>query len=121
MRGGANATPRPTFRTTHAAPLTRPSRILWFVQSLLASGVYWTTQRILDGLVNGAAWVVRKVGLGVDTVDRRAVDGAVNGVAFSTWRSGGLLKYIQSGNVQRYAIALFGGVMLLAIGITVFR
>jgi len=91
------------------------------VQYRLASGVYWTNQRILDGLVNGAAWVVRKVGLGVDTVDRRAVDGAVNGVAFSTWRSGGLLKYIQSGNVQRYAIALFGGVMLLAIGITVFR
>jgi NADH-quinone oxidoreductase subunit L len=91
------------------------------VQYSLAAGVYWTNQKILDGMVNGAGWLARKIGLGVDTVDRRAVDGAVNGVAFSTWRSGGLLKYIQSGDVQRYAIYLFIGVAALAIVITVAR
>jgi NADH-quinone oxidoreductase subunit L len=88
------------------------------IQYRLSAAVYWTNQKILDGAVNGAAWLTRKLGLGVDTVDRRAVDGAVNGVAFSTWRSGGLLKYIQTGNVQRYAIYLFVGVAALAIIIT---
>ncbi len=78
-------------------------------------------QRILDGLVNGAGWLTRRLGIGVDVIDRRAVDGAVNGVGFSTRWSGGFLKYAQSGNVQRYAIALFGGVIVLAVLITVIR
>ena len=91
------------------------------VQYRLSAGVYWTNQRILDGLVNGAGWLTRRLGIGVDVIDRRAVDGAVNGVGFSTRWSGGFLKYAQSGNVQRYAIALFGGVIVLAVLITVIR
>jgi NADH-quinone oxidoreductase subunit L len=91
------------------------------VQYPLSAGVYWTNQRILDGGVNGAAWLTRKLGLGVDVVDRRAVDGAVNGVAFSTRWTGGFLKYAQSGNVQRYAALLFGGVVVLAVVITLLN
>jgi NADH-quinone oxidoreductase subunit L len=90
------------------------------VQYGLSSAVYWTNQRILDGAVNAAGWLARKLSLGIDQVDRRAVDGAVNGLAFSTGRTGGLLKYIQSGNVQRYAVFLFVGVAILAIAITRF-
>jgi NADH-quinone oxidoreductase subunit L len=90
------------------------------IQYGVSSAVYWTNQRILDGAVNATAWIIRKLGLGVDQVDRRAVDGAVNGVAFSTAWSGGLLKYMQSGNVQKYALALFFGVAVLAVAITVF-
>ncbi|MGH2573458.1 MAG: NADH-quinone oxidoreductase subunit L [Actinomycetota bacterium] len=90
------------------------------VQYGLSSAVYWTNQRILDGAVNAAGWLARKLSLAIDHVDRRAVDGAVNGVAFSTGRTGGLLKYIQSGNVQRYAVFLFVGVAILAIAITRF-
>ncbi len=88
------------------------------VQYSISSAVYWTNQHLLDGIVNAAAWVTRRLGLGVDRVDRRAVDGAVNGVAIGTGFSGGLLKYIQSGNVQRYAVFLFVGVAVLAIAIT---
>jgi NADH-quinone oxidoreductase subunit L len=90
------------------------------IQYPLARGVYWTNQRILDGLVNAAGWVARKLALGVDAVDRRAVDGAVNGVAFGAGATGGLLRYIQSGDVQRYAVFLFVGVAVLAIAITRF-
>ena len=46
------------------------------------------------------------------------VDGAVNGVAFSAGATGGLLRYLQSGNVQRYAVFLFVGVAIMAIVIT---
>ena len=35
------------------------------------------------------------------------IDFAVNGAAGLTGYSGGLLRYIQSGNVQRYAAVLF--------------
>jgi NADH-quinone oxidoreductase subunit L len=90
------------------------------VQYPLSAGVYWTNQKILDGAVNGAAWLTRRLGLGVDVVDRRGVDGAVNGVGHITRGSGGLLKYIQSGDVQRYAVFLFVGVVILAIAITRF-
>jgi NADH-quinone oxidoreductase subunit L len=91
------------------------------VQYRLSSAVYWTNQRILDGLVNGAGWLTRKLSLGVDVVDRRAVDGAVNGVGQFTRGSGGLLRRIQTGNVQRYAAVLFAVVAVLAVLFTVVR
>jgi NADH-quinone oxidoreductase subunit L len=91
------------------------------VQYPVAAGVYWTNQRILDGIVNGAAWLTRKLGaFTYDILDQRFVDGAVNGVGQVTRKSGGLLKYIQSGNVQRYAVFLFVGVAIAAIAITRF-
>jgi NADH-quinone oxidoreductase subunit L len=85
------------------------------VQYRLSAAVYWTNQKILDGGVNGAAWLTRKLGLGVDAVDRKGIDGAVNGVGQLTRGSGGLLKYMQAGYVQWYAAALFGGVVVFIV------
>jgi NADH-quinone oxidoreductase subunit L len=65
--------------------------------------------------VNGVAWITRKFGRATDAVDRELVDGAVNRVAIGTGWTGGLLRYIQSGNVQRYAVILFAGVAILAV------
>ncbi|HEX8100185.1 MAG TPA: NADH-quinone oxidoreductase subunit L [Actinomycetota bacterium] len=90
------------------------------IQYGVARGVDWTNQNILDGVVNAAGWLAKKLALGIDQVDRKAVDGAVNGVAIGTGATGGLLRYIQSGNVQRYAVFLFVGVAILAILITRF-
>ena len=39
----------------------------------------------------------------------------MNGAAGLTGFAGGVLRYIQSGNVQRYAVFLFAGVVALAI------
>jgi NADH:ubiquinone oxidoreductase subunit 5 (subunit L)/multisubunit Na+/H+ antiporter MnhA subunit len=50
----------------------------------------------------------------VDLFDRYAIDGAVNGVAETAGFTGGILRYVQSGNVQRYAVFLFAGVAILA-------
>jgi NADH-quinone oxidoreductase subunit L len=91
------------------------------IQYRLSSGVDWTNQNVLDGAVNGAGWMARKLSTGVDTVDQRVVDGAVRGVAFGAGATGGFLKYIQSGNVQRYALFLFVGIAILAIAITTIR
>jgi NADH-quinone oxidoreductase subunit L len=91
------------------------------IQYGLSAAVYWTNQNILDGAVNAAAWLTRKLSLGVNQVDIRGVDGAVNGVAFAAGFFGRGLRYIQSGKVQQYALILFAGVAVLAILITVIK
>jgi NADH-quinone oxidoreductase subunit L len=86
----------------------------------LSSAVYWTNQNILDGMVNAAGWLARRLGIAVNVFDQRVIDGAVNEIGATAGATGGLLKYIQSGNVQRYAAFLFVGVAILAIAITRF-
>ena len=85
------------------------------IQYKLSAAANWTNRYILDGIVNGFGWFARKLSRGVDVVDRRAVDGAVNGAAGLTGFSGGILRYLQSGSVQRYAAFLFAGVVLLGL------
>jgi NADH-quinone oxidoreductase subunit L len=85
------------------------------VQYPVARFVNWTDRNVLDGIVNGVAWLTRKFGRATDAVDRELVDGAVNRVAIGAGWTGGLLRYIQSGNVQRYAVILFAGVTILAV------
>jgi NADH-quinone oxidoreductase subunit L len=53
-------------------------------------------------------------------VDQKVIDGAVNGAGIGARRSGGLLKYLQGGDVQRYAAYLFGGVAVFAFLFTRF-
>ena len=81
----------------------------------LSAGVYWTNQHILDAAVNGVASVTVVLGRGVNWFDTHVVDGVVNGLANIAGFTGGLLRYLQSGNAQRYAAFLFTGVVVLAI------
>jgi NADH-quinone oxidoreductase subunit L len=90
------------------------------VQYGLSRAVYWTNQNILDGLVNGAAWAMRKLSGVVNDIDRYGVDGAVNGMAIGAGFFGRGLRRMQTGNVQRYAVFLFVGVAVLAVLITRF-
>jgi NADH:ubiquinone oxidoreductase subunit 5 (subunit L)/multisubunit Na+/H+ antiporter MnhA subunit len=55
------------------------------------------------------------LGRAVNGFDRSVIDRAVNGVANTAGVTGGFLRYLQSGNVQRYAAFLFTGVVVLAI------
>jgi NADH-quinone oxidoreductase subunit L len=81
------------------------------VQYPIAAATYWTNQHILDGVVNGTAFgAVVTARHTYDTVDQDIVDFMVNGAAGLTGWSGGILRYIQSGNVQRYAAVLFAAV-----------
>ena len=83
------------------------------VQYPIARGAYWTNQHIFDAVVNGAA--AGTVGLAKPTyavIDQQVIDFAVNGSAGLAGASGGLLRYIQSGNVQRYAAVLFAAVAI---------
>jgi NADH-quinone oxidoreductase subunit L len=82
--------------------------IIRTIQYPIARAVYWFDQHIIDGLVNGVAFVSRKVaGFVYDVIDQKVVDGVVNGAGFTAEESGGLLRYIQNGRVQWYAAVLF--------------
>ena len=83
------------------------------IQYPIARATYWTNQYVLDGVVNGAALGTLAVSRPTyDVLDQQVVDFAVNGAAGLTGASGGLLRYIQSGNVQRYAAVLFAGIAI---------
>jgi NADH-quinone oxidoreductase subunit L len=92
--------------------------IVYPVRDRLSAGVYWVNQNVLDGIVNGTAALARGASKVVVLFDRKVIDGAVNGVGNTARESGGILRYLQSGNVQRYAVFLFAGVMALAIVFT---
>ena len=63
------------------------------------------TKKIIFNLIGRpAAWI-----------DRNIVDGLMNGVAYTTAASSCLIKVIQSGKVQIYAIYFFGVIVALAI------
>jgi NADH-quinone oxidoreductase subunit L len=85
------------------------------VRDRVSAGVNWTNQRVIDGVVNGAAALARGMSHVIMWIDRTIVDGTVNALGQLTGTSGGLLKYLQSGNVQWYAVALFTGVIVLTV------
>src|SRR5438270_3405055 len=86
------------------------------IQYPIARAIYWFDQHIIDGFVNGVAWVCRKVANFVyDIVDQKIVDGVANGAGFTAEESGGILRYIQTGRVQQYAAVLFGAAGLFGL------
>jgi NADH-quinone oxidoreductase subunit L len=88
------------------------------IRDRVSAAVVWFDRNVVDGVVNGTARLTKDLAVGTDEFDRTVVDGAVNGVAQAAGFTGGLLRYLQSGNVQRYAAFLFVGVVVLAIVIT---
>jgi NADH-quinone oxidoreductase subunit L len=89
--------------------------IVYPVRDTLSAGVYWFNQNVLDALVDGAAVATRRLSRLVAWFDRNVIDGFVNAAGESAGEAGGLLRYIQSGNVQWYAVGLFVGVIALTI------
>jgi NADH-quinone oxidoreductase subunit L len=81
------------------------SRILW-----------WFDTWIVDGLVNGTRhFTVFALGHGSNIFDKYVVDGAVNGVAWSAKSGSMMLRRVQSGLVQNYALIMGGGIVLIAM------
>ena len=63
------------------------------------------TKKIIFNLVGKpSAWI-----------DRNIVDGTMNGIAWTTGKISVLIKGVQSGRVQSYALYFFGGIVVLVI------
>ena len=69
---------------------------------------------VIDGAVNGSAWLTERVSAISGWIDNTFVDGAVNGVAEVTRAAGGRLRLIQTGRVQQY---LTFAAAMVAIGV----
>jgi NADH-quinone oxidoreductase subunit L len=63
--------------------------------------------------INGAAALSR--------FDLRVIDGVVNGIARATVNAGGALRLAQTGRVQSYGLAVFGGLVIIAFFLVVVR
>jgi NADH-quinone oxidoreductase subunit L len=86
------------------------------IRDTLAVAANWLNDHVIDRVVYLAGVGAARAGRATyDYADQRGIDGAVNGIGVSANWSGGLLKFIQSGNVQLYAGAMFVGVLVLAV------
>jgi NADH-quinone oxidoreductase subunit L len=82
----------------------------------LARAMAWFDGRVIDGIVNGAATVVRLVSEWGGLFDKYVVDGAVNGVANGTYFVGRRVRHLQTGEINAYlyvvVVGVLGGVLL---------
>jgi NADH-quinone oxidoreductase subunit L len=81
-----------------------------------ARGVYAVDSKGIDGAVNGAAWLTRRLSSLTGAFDRLVVDGAVNGVAgFIKLLMSPLLRAAQTGVTANYALVMIIG-LIFAVG-----
>jgi NADH-quinone oxidoreductase subunit L len=94
-----------------------------FVAGAMALGraAGWIDAHLIDGVVNGAASLTRRISNVSMRFDGAVVDGAVNGVGTLHRRISQVLKSLQTGYVYNYAMALvFGIAVILALIVAVF-
>ncbi|MCB1161180.1 MAG: NADH-quinone oxidoreductase subunit L [Candidatus Krumholzibacteriia bacterium] len=70
---------------------------------------------IVDGIVNGMAWLTRGASVFSGWVDKTFVDGLVNGAAAVCKDAGAGLRRLQNGRIQNYAYVVITGVLVLVI------
>jgi NADH-quinone oxidoreductase subunit L len=75
--------------------------------------------QVVDGAVNGAASLWRRMAGAGWSFDSAVIDGAVNGIAAGVRRAGASLRRLQSGRVRSYQTLVAGAVVLLVIWILV--
>jgi NADH-quinone oxidoreductase subunit L len=76
-------------------------------------------QTVIDGAVNGAAWVWRQLSSGGWRFDSGIIDGAVNGTAAVVKAAGTRMRALQSGRVRGYQTLVAGALVLLVIYVLV--
>ena len=88
---------------------------LIIVRPILAFGRFmWTFDaRVIDGAVNGTAWLTIVWSDIKQWFDTWIVDGAVNGSGWLVQRGSSLLRYLQTGALQFYALFILGAVLVL--------
>ena len=67
---------------------------------------------VVDGVVNGVAWLTRQASVGIGLHDRYVVDGAVNGVGSLAHNVGAAARSPQTGRIRMYVTVLMIAVAL---------
>jgi NADH-quinone oxidoreductase subunit L len=88
-----------------------------FVRGLLLwnNMLAWFDGHIIDGIVNGSAFVVRNVSKFSGIFDLGFVDGLVNATARLINRVGQTARKIQTGQVQYYILGALAGLILIIV------
>jgi NADH-quinone oxidoreductase subunit L len=87
-----------------------------FVGGVLALSAFgrWFDRTILDGIADGSArWVRESAFFSGRILDNRIVDGAVNGAAWIALAGGNLARYGQTGRVRVYILSMTTAVAVL--------
>jgi NADH-quinone oxidoreductase subunit L len=91
------------------------------IKGPIARATYWSNQKIIDGAVNAVGVGAKIAGrFTYDVLDQKGVDGIVTGIGVSASETGGVLRLVQSGRVQQYALMLFAAVGLLGLALILF-
>ena len=72
----------------------------------------WFDRTFVDGLVNFAAYFVKRTSDFAGLHDKYVVDGAVNGVAHATRSLGSAVRAPQSGRIRMYVTVLLGAIVI---------
>ncbi|MFZ4514769.1 MAG: NADH-quinone oxidoreductase subunit L [Acidimicrobiia bacterium] len=82
---------------------------------------YWINQNVIDAVPNGVGKASVALGrFAYDVVDQEGVDGVVNGLATGAGGFGGVLRRLQTGRVQWYALMLFFAVGLISLAVALY-
>jgi NADH-quinone oxidoreductase subunit L len=85
------------------------------VRGTLASarGLWTFDRRVIDGVVDGSSWTTRVSAWVSHLVDKYVVDGLVNLVGWLAGESSFVLRRVQTGLIQNYALVMLLGVFAL--------
>jgi NADH-quinone oxidoreductase subunit L len=90
------------------------------IRGPLARAINWTNGYVIDFVVNGAGLLARSFGKVVYWFDQRGVDGAINASGAVTGAGGGMLRLLQTGKVQQYAILIFAATVIMVAGLVIW-
>jgi len=90
------------------------------IRGPVARAMNWFNGHVLDFVVNGAGLLAKAAGKAVYWFDQRGVDGAINASGAVTGAGGGVLRLLQTGKVQQYAILIFAATVILVGGLVIW-
>jgi NADH-quinone oxidoreductase subunit L len=91
------------------------------IRGPIADAAYWVNQHIIDNVLNYTGRGARELGhITYDYIDQKGVDGLVNGLGAATGETGGVVRRIQTGRLQFYALLLVSAVGVFALALWIF-
>ncbi|NND04690.1 MAG: NADH-quinone oxidoreductase subunit L [Acidimicrobiia bacterium] len=90
------------------------------IRGPVARAMDWFNGHVLDFFVNGAGLLAKAAGRVVYWFDQRGVDGAINASGAITGAGGGVLRLLQTGKVQQYAVLIFAATVILVGGLVIW-
>ena len=89
--------------------------VMW-LKGPIANAAYWFNQNVIDNVLRTTGRVATVSARFVYRyIDQRGVDGVYNGTAMVTGEGGSLLRKLQNGRLQEYALFMLFGVAAVAL------